>query len=70
MRSFKPGAVSIDPLAQRGGRHRARPTAPGIAPAIAIAKNKSGDPAAPAAPAGRSAHCSASSPRDPRLARA
>ena len=45
-------------------------TAQKPASAIAIANNKSGDPAAPAAPAGRSAPCSAGSPRGPRLARA
>jgi hypothetical protein len=54
MRAFKPGAVSIDPLAQRGGRHRDRPT---DRLHHYFAKKES-------------APCSPSSPRGRRLARA
>ena len=73
MRSSKPGAVDIDPIAARQWRRRPPLRAAPIAPAIAIAivKNKTSDRAAPAAPAARTASCS---PRElttrPRLARA
>jgi hypothetical protein len=58
MRSSKPGAVNIDPVSAR--RRRRRPPPRPASPAIAIAKNRIGDPAAPAARAGRTAPCSPS----------
>ena len=71
MRSCKPGAVDIDPIAARQWRSRPPPRRGDRAIAIAIVKNKTSDRVAPAAPAARTASCS---PRElttrPRLARA
>jgi hypothetical protein len=69
MRSCKPGAVDIDPIAARQWRRRPPlRRAAAIAPAIAIAivKYKTSDRVAPPAPAARTASCS---PREPTARR-